>query len=310
METLTAASRYSAADMSSICYALFDIDNTLVGNESHDAPSQRFCDAVKKVQAQGVKIGVATARPLQKVQHVIDAAGLQGVCILSNGAQIFDPSAQMMVEEMTIDGGAVQEILAELRAENVVHWVQDDGEDHFWVGNSAESRARYSDSLETYEKSSDPWSMPTAETAVAIDAYVPNRPFVIVARGVARPIVAKLEDLGLRYAAQNVAVLTAHETTDDSGEAVYDVFLVHTHGNKKDALPKACAAAGATVDQTMMTGDGLNDVVILEQTGVAVAVANAHPDAKAVATHLAPSWYDDGAAIAIEELLIASKEVS
>lgn len=298
--------RGEAVDASTIKYALFDIDNTLVSNESQDVPSDRFCRAARSLQERGISVGLATARPLQKVRHILDVIDAKGICIFSNGAQIYDLVTDTMHEEMIVDHGATEAILAELRKNSVMHWVQDSGEDYFWVGNSEEARARH-DRLDGYEKSSDPWSMPSAKTAITVDEYLPNKPFVIVARHVARPVVATLEALGRDYVDRSVAVLTAHETVNSEGNPVYDVFFVHTHGNKKDALPKACQFAGVAVRQAMMTGDGLNDVVILEQTGIAVAVANAHPDAKAAATHLAPRWDEDGAAIAIEELLLTNE---
>ena len=285
--------RPAAASFNQIRYALFDIDNTLVDNESSAVPSDRFCHAAAAAQKHNISVGIASARPLQEVQHIIDHAGLQGVSILSNGAQIYDPTTAQMLSELSVDNQATAEILAELRAQNITHWVQDDGEDCFWIDT------------DTYQKSIDPWAMPTDGTSVTLEQYQPRKPLVIVAREVGAQTLKSLRVLSQRYADRQVSLLPAHERIDQQGEPVFDVFFLHADANKRDALPLACQAADATLEQTMMTGDGLNDIAILEQTGIAVAVGNAHPQAKAAATHLVPAYDQDGAAIALETIVSA-----
>lgn len=300
MSEMAKGPRSTDVSFDQIKYALFDIDNTLVDNESPAVPSDRFCQAVAAAQERHILVGIASARPLQKVQHVIDHTGLKGISILSNGAQIYDPATAQMLSELSVDPQATAEILAELRAQNITHWVQDDGEDCFWV--DADQQA------DTYQKSSDPWTMPTSETAIILERYQPRKPLVIVAREVGAQTLKNLRVLSQSYADRHVALLPAHERTNQQGDPVFDVFFLHTDANKRDALPLACQAANVTLEQTMMTGDGLNDIAILEQTGIAVAVANAHPEAKTTATHLTASYDQDGAAIALETIVHAQTQ--
>ena len=54
----------------------------------------------------------------------------------------------------------------------------------------------------------------------------------------------------------------------------------------------------------MAIGDNFNDVEMLEYAGIGVAMGNAPEDVKAIAQWVAPSIEQDGAAAAIEELLL------
>ncbi len=78
--------------------AYFDVDNTLVANESPDLPTDRFTTAARKANRL-IRIALATARQAQKVEHILSHIEARGISILMNGAQLFDGSnGEMKVE--------------------------------------------------------------------------------------------------------------------------------------------------------------------------------------------------------------------
>jgi len=60
---------------------------------------------------------------------------------------------------------------------------------------------------------------------------------------------------------------------------------------------------GVTKAETIAFGDGYNDLEMFAEAGTTYAMANAFPEVKAAATHIAPSNDDDGVLKTIEKLL-------
>ncbi|RPF37939.1 Cof-type HAD-IIB family hydrolase [Streptomyces sp. TLI_185] len=77
-----------------------------------------------------------------------------------------------------------------------------------------------------------------------------------------------------------------------SGEHWVDVM--NRTANKGAALRRLQCELGITPAQTMVFGDYLNDLEMLDAAEWSFAMANAHPDVIARARHLAPSNNDDG----------------
>ena len=86
--------------------------------------------------------------------------------------------------------------------------------------------------------------------------------------------------------------------------AVLDIFNAGTC--KAKALHFISKRFGFKMEQAMAIGDGINDVDLLEAVGLPVAVANAIPEAKAVAKAVVASNDEDGVAEAIEQFVLAS----
>lgn len=81
------------------------------------------------------------------------------------------------------------------------------------------------------------------------------------------------------------------------------VDVMNTATNKGAALRSVQSALGVTADQTMAFGDYLNDLELLDAAAHSYAMANAHPDVKARARHIAPSNAENGVVRTISEVL-------
>ena len=57
-------------------------------------------------------------------------------------------------------------------------------------------------------------------------------------------------------------------------------------------------------EETMAFGDNCNDIAMLLQSGESYAVANAHPQLKEIAKHIAPSYAEDGVLQVIKEKVL------
>ena len=74
--------------------------------------------------------------------------------------------------------------------------------------------------------------------------------------------------------------------------------------NKGAALDALYARLHITKDEAMAFGDYLNDYELLKNVTHSYAMANAHPQLKAIAAHIAPSNDEDGVMRVIKETVL------
>lgn len=89
-----------------------------------------------------------------------------------------------------------------------------------------------------------------------------------------------------------------------SGEVWLD--LSHQNANKGFALSKLQESLGIKKEETLVFGDYNNDLEMFNQAAIRIAVENAHPNIKKIATHITKSNNEQGVEIILEQLL-ASK---
>ncbi len=99
-----------------------------------------------------------------------------------------------------------------------------------------------------------------------------------------------LKTLGDRY--ENICV---------SSSVDQNLEINHADANKGAALKALAEHLSIPVSATMSFGDGLNDLSMLSDAGLGVAMANACPEAKACADVMTASCDEDGVAQAIEK---------
>ena len=80
-----------------------------------------------------------------------------------------------------------------------------------------------------------------------------------------------------------------------------NVEINQGHANKGEALLALAKHLGIDREQTMAFGDGLNDLSMLKEAGIGVAMANACEEAKAAADCFTLSCDEDGVARGIEK---------
>ena len=87
-----------------------------------------------------------------------------------------------------------------------------------------------------------------------------------------------------------------------SSSVVDNVEINQSRANKGEALLALAAHLGVDREQTMSFGDGLNDLSMIRDAGIGVAMANACPEVKELADELTLSCDEDGVAHGINRL--------
>jgi Cof subfamily protein (haloacid dehalogenase superfamily) len=251
--------------------AAIDLDGTLLRRDGSLSDRTRAALA-----ATPLEIVIVSARGPRGVGEVVDAAGLGGTAIASNGAAIVDLATRRVVRERAIESEVAAALVAEIRDRlpGVLFGVERDTFAHehgfaAWDWTPPPG-TRVGDALELLDE--PPRKLVVLHAEQALDA---------VADAV-RDVVG-----------ERAAVYI-------SGEWVVEISAAGV--NKATALAELCEERGIAPDEVLAFGDHQNDVPMLAWAGRGIAVENAHPDAIAVADEVAPSCDDDGVARVLERV--------
>jgi Cof subfamily protein (haloacid dehalogenase superfamily) len=272
----------NAASFGPLRLVATDLDGTIV--RSDGTVSDRTRAAFADAEGAGVGVVLVTGRPPRWMHTMAEDTGHRGIAILSNGAIVYDLHEERVIDEHPLDPDAAAEVVAALRAEvpGLVFAVERGnrfGHEPSWV-------TRYT---------------PPADVLVAhIDELVAE-PMV--------KLLARHDELsGDELVARARRVVGEAATVTHSGLSGSGLLEISGPGvTKATALARLAADLGTGPEGTVAFGDMPNDLPMLAWAGHAVAVANAHPEVRALADEVTASNDDDGVAIVVERLLAEAR---
>lgn len=268
------------------CY--FDIDNTLIANDSADLPSEEFRQLAKKV-GKILPINVATARSLQRASYILESINSQGISILSNGAVIYDGQKQEIVADLRIGLTTTSAICDDLRMAGLAHQIQDDGFDYRWEGGLK------------YNCPTDP--LFPSGTRQEPQPYHPYKPRLIDVKVFSDSERRSIRELiNIKYASNTLNVSVGHIGKSKDGRKFTELFIMHNQANKRSALLAAFAMRGFDKMNIVAVGDGPNDKELLNVCGIRVAMGNAVSETLKAASFIVPSQKEDGAVQVLKAL--------
>ena len=255
-----------------------DLDGTLV--RSDGSISARTRAALERVEQEGAVLVLVTGRPPRWMAPVVEATGHRGLAVCANGALVYDLHTEQVVRAHLIDADAAAEVVAALRRDvpGVVFAVEKAPVDGVPAGFGREHG---------YVPRWDNGEVDVDE----IDA--------LVREGVVK-LLARHEQLGsdelLAAARSSLGALA--EATHSSTDGLLEISASGI--SKASGLASLADEHGVDAADVVAFGDMPNDVPMLTWAGHAVAVANAHPDVKAVADEVTAANDDDGVAQVLE----------
>lgn len=266
---------------------VIDLDGTLLhdGVTFEDRSlSQRSIDTLNAAHDRGVRIVVATARPVSTGLHFIQQLPVDA-CAYLNGALLdFDP-AHSTYDSLT-DGSGVE-------AGTVAK-----------VGFDSQRACEVCKSLTA--------ALPGMKTGIVMDDIRYTNFDVTEYWQTQTWRYSDFTDVPDGTADKLIIFPNEHEwKVLESGTVLPDDFDVHIsegtlwmltnpHANKGDALRTMADRLGVSVDHAVTFGDDLVDLDMMAVAGHTVAVANAHQDVVAAADEVCASNNDDGVAQWIE----------
>ncbi|MEU5267856.1 HAD family hydrolase [Streptomyces hygroscopicus] len=258
-----------------------DLDGTLL-RPDHTV-SARTREAVAAATAAGAAHIVVTGRTVPVARHILEDLGYQGLAVCSQGAQLYHAGEHRLLTSVTLDRRVAQLALEKIEAEIGplrLAAARDglDGEVLFGEGYRMDDegipRVSFADPEEM-------WSQPLSKL------YIQH---------------AELGDDALADAARTAAGGLVGVTMAGTGL----VELLPLGLTKATGLSMAARRLGVTADDAIAFGDMPNDIPMFGWAKHGVAMANAHPDLKAVADEITASNTEDGIAVVLERLFPAA----
>lgn len=244
----------------------FDVDGTLISFKTHKMPESTK-NALFKLKEKGVKLFVATGRPkidIEKVQELVDFP-FDGY-ISTNGQFCYDDSNNSIHKEF-IDKDSVKKILTFLKERNLACHVITENEVFVTKYND---RVFKLFELVGYEE--NPSAMPE-------EYFFDKDVFQLC------PYINEQDEIELM---KNV------ENCDNFRWCDLFVDVIPKNGGKAVGIKKICDYYGINQSETMAFGDGGNDIDMLEQVNIGIAMGNANDNVKHSADYVTSHVDEDG----------------
>jgi Cof subfamily protein (haloacid dehalogenase superfamily) len=259
-----------------------DLDGTVLDDTFRI--SARVREALHAAIARGVRVTIATGRPVAVTRPFVQALGVNAPVLAMQGGLIYDFATETALHELTLPhdlGCALAELEQAYPAWQVVLYVGDE----LYVSSIRYDMAFYAALLGTNLVVRD-------DLCHALDGRAPDKVLFIIPP---------------QDAAESLSVL--NRLVADRGMVVQSHALF-VEVNPRDAhkgagLARLAADLGILRERVMAIGDQDNDVTMIEWAGVGVCMGNGSPASRAVADWIAPTIGEDGAAVAIERFILA-----
>lgn len=238
-----------------------DMDGTLLGADK--SISDENLQAIERFVALGGRFTLATGRIVSSVRRYVDRLPVNAPAILYNGGVIYDFADDRTVWERTLplaDAKAVMERMLR-HYPGIGAEIYPKGWDVPFLVNRNEVTARHF-RVEGFEERPDP--VPPEPWNKILFAWEP----------------ARLNDITPMLPELMGAAEMEWIRSDDKY-----LELLPKNSTKGHALDELVRLIGIDPAKSIALGDHLNDLEMLRRAGVGVAVANAHPELRAAASH-------------------------
>ncbi len=268
--------------MSQIKLLILDIDGTIAG-ESNQV-SQITKQAIARLQAQGVKVGLATGRMYGSAKRFHQDIQSQLPIIAYNGAWIQNPATNERLFHRPVNKKIAQELITYFQQSQ-------------WQ-NQVEVHLYFNDDLyvEKVTQKTDSYIVRSGIKVKVVNSFADlvakeNPTKVLALSPNANLIKQMLTELKQRYQDKELYLTQSNPIYLEATEA---------NVNKGNAIKYlAEEILGVKPAEIMAIGDNFNDYAMLEYVGTSVAMGDAPEEVKQIADWVAPNVENDGVAKAI-----------
>lgn len=264
-----------------------DLDGTTLNTKGEF--SQRTKDVFRKAMDKGVHIVIATGRTLNSLpKEIYNIEGLE-YAITSNGARVFRLEDHQLVYENAIEEDAV-EALVEIFREN------DLNVEGFADGRAYISQREFDDIKEFRSKRDRNYVLKTRTPVEDIYSFLLEHKYHI-------------ENLSINYPDDNRKREVEEILSKVDGITVTSSFPLNNEiggatTSKADGLNFLLAQLGLGFENLMVCGDSPNDLAMIKEAEIGVAMGNAEESVKAQADFITLTNGEDGVAYAIEKFVL------
>lgn len=265
-----------------------DLDGTLL--KADQTIGDRTQQALINAMASGIHIVIATGRPYTALPAAVK--NIEGVeyAITANGSRIVKLHTGECIHSVPIAEETARRLLNYFKTLPYMIEIHTGGEAYIECGclENPEKHGIKDGSIEYLRKSRK--EVP--------DLYE-----------FAFEHIAEIENINFHFGDQD-----AKKAMWEELEKIEDIYVTssfdrlleisNANASKGEAIYALADILDVDYNDTMACGDGLNDIVMLEAVGVAVAMGNAKPELLSIADFIAPDNENDGVGIAIEKFAL------
>ncbi len=266
---------------------VLDIDGTIAGVGNEINPAVRT--VVQAVRDKGIQVAIATGRMFHSALRFHQTLQLDLPLMAYQGALIQDPLSGTVHRHWTLDAAKALHLLDYFEQVDFKHHLSV----HAYVNDQLYVRALTPETAQYCDR--------TGVTAIPI--------------GDLRPLIETQEPtklLALSESADHIDVLYTHLRSQYSPAELYLTKSIATFFEATNPLVNKGTAVqyvaeellGLRAEQVLTIGDNFNDLEMLQYAGIGIAMGSAPLPVQAIADWVAPDVEQDGAAIALEQLLL------
>ena len=280
-----------------------DLDGTLLDSSGKVSP--RNIKAIGDLRDAGFKVVPATGRSWRESRRVFEVIQAKGMAVTSGGSVLSDAATGNTIERLVMDPELVLRLtLALLERGLLAHLLRDHDSschDYCLVGTGHVNPATEW-WLKTHEV--DVRRVDTIDDLKKLGFDHVLRVGAVERGDVLAPVCAAMrEQFHGQSTMQSWSAVTSNAAIG-SETHLLEMYCVNT--DKWTMIQRLRDRHGLSNDQVFAIGDGLNDLIMVREAGVGIAMQNAHADLRPLAKHIAPHHHDDGFAHVVEQILSGS----
>lgn len=268
-----------------------DLDGTLMSPD-HITVTPRTVSALKRAHDNGVKIAIATGRPMCIIGGVVEQVSFVDYIIHSNGACVFDRNKNKNVYENLIPFSQAKELIEYFLDYEVYFDVSYHGESHYQQG----IEKYFMDTSEFPREFIDEVSQSMIAHSSLTDFLNGN--------GVEKITLYTVKDENEQEFRQKLLSYGFSVASSFKG----NLEATAPSASKGTAVAGLCSELGLTADNAMTFGDAGNDCTMLEFAKYSFAMGNATDECKKSARYIAESNAQDGLARAVEQYVLGTND--
>lgn len=267
-----------------------DLDGTLLNHEGKVTEANKA--AVRRALEAGFRVVFATGRNYYESRHVIDEVGHYDAAVFVGGASIIDTNGGETLHRQLIEPELARQVCLLLERYDLPPMVLQDRElagVDFLVGHNPlpEVVNHWHELHEARVRRIDDWSSVDFSHTMRIGTLGPA-PLIASAEAA---LEAKFAERLFFY-----RVMLGH-----TGAELLEIFDPSV--NKWAGIEQVARRHGITREEIVAIGDDLNDLHMIRNAGLGVAMGNAKPEIKAIADRVIGTHAEDGLAAFLDELV-------
>lgn len=267
-----------------------DIDGTLV-NDEKIVPKENI-DTIKKLKNEGIEVVLASGRPYHSIEKYSNIVGATPYIIGSNGGVVVNFKEDKILYDANIEKKLALEVLKFIKQNNLFTAIT-------MSGNLVLEKEMYSltkenrdelievDSLEGYLKK-------TNESIIKFSVMSDQKKDLEDAR---EKMINKFN-----LTITNVDTFVIPKKYRKNGKNPFIMDIMQEYVSKGEAIKILCKYLNFNTSETVILGDGMNDIEMFELDAYKVAMGNAANRIKEMADYVTKTNNEAGVAYKLNEI--------